>query len=207
MRRSCARNLTQAGVPREVAKQVTGHVSDSMWERYNIVIVADKISDFTRKDRSSGFSAAPSRSRTDGSQRDAKIRPFPACPRRIGTVSRYNAMLHRSKTTIRQPQDPQCARAWWYLSDSSLHPPRSEEHTSELQSRLHLVCRLLLEKKKTESPTASPPPFPSTPSTLSPPTSSLPTIPTRRTTSRNTRPAAQPQSTRTTVTLFTFTAP
>src|SRR2546429_6653095 len=27
---------------------------------------------------------------------------------------------------------------------------RSEEHTSELQSRLHLVCRLLLEKKKNE---------------------------------------------------------
>src|SRR2546429_4347694 len=32
--------------------------------------------------------------------------------------------------------------------------PRSEEHTSELQSRLHLVCRLLLEKKKfSTSPT------------------------------------------------------
>src|SRR3989449_6987654 len=30
-----------------------------------------------------------------------------------------------------------------------LPDPRSEEHTSELQSRLHLVCRLLLEKKKT----------------------------------------------------------
>src|SRR5216684_5921644 len=29
-----------------------------------------------------------------------------------------------------------------------LHVHRSEEHTSELQSRLHLVCRLLLEKKK-----------------------------------------------------------
>src|SRR5687768_17699137 len=28
------------------------------------------------------------------------------------------------------------------------HGARSEEHTSELQSRLHLVCRLLLEKKK-----------------------------------------------------------
>src|SRR3989442_3157163 len=28
------------------------------------------------------------------------------------------------------------------------HPARSEEHTSELQSRPHLVCRLLLEKKK-----------------------------------------------------------
>src|SRR2546429_6649467 len=30
-------------------------------------------------------------------------------------------------------------------------PARSEEHTSELQSRLHLVCRLLLEKKKQHS--------------------------------------------------------
>src|SRR2546422_5610303 len=33
------------------------------------------------------------------------------------------------------------------LGPLSTHP-RSEEHTSELQSRLHLVCRLLLEKKK-----------------------------------------------------------
>src|SRR2546422_8637069 len=31
---------------------------------------------------------------------------------------------------------------------SSMTEGRSEEHTSELQSRLHLVCRLLLEKKK-----------------------------------------------------------
>src|SRR5687768_18059114 len=33
-------------------------------------------------------------------------------------------------------------------TDATFAPPRSEEHTSELQSRLHLVCRLLLEKKK-----------------------------------------------------------
>src|SRR2546429_3120810 len=33
---------------------------------------------------------------------------------------------------------------------------RSEEHTSELQSRLHLVCRLLLEKKKTYNRDALP---------------------------------------------------
>src|SRR2546429_3685122 len=33
-------------------------------------------------------------------------------------------------------------------STSSFPIRRSEEHTSELQSRLHLVCRLLLEKKK-----------------------------------------------------------
>src|SRR2546429_6700723 len=32
---------------------------------------------------------------------------------------------------------------------------RSEEHTSELQSRLHLVCRLLLEKKNHEPPVSS----------------------------------------------------
>src|SRR5690348_17741461 len=38
--------------------------------------------------------------------------------------------------------------------------PRSEEHTSELQSPVHLVCRLLLEKKKkntTTYPTPQPP--------------------------------------------------
>src|SRR3712207_4407569 len=34
------------------------------------------------------------------------------------------------------------------LIDRALHLPRSEEHTSELQSRQYIVCRLLLEKKK-----------------------------------------------------------
>src|SRR5690625_7125532 len=34
-------------------------------------------------------------------------------------------------------------------------PARSEEHTSELQSRGHLVCRLLLEKKKRKSTASS----------------------------------------------------
>src|SRR5438445_6015048 len=34
------------------------------------------------------------------------------------------------------------------LSDHDLNVNRSEEHTSELQSRQYLVCRLLLEKKK-----------------------------------------------------------
>src|SRR5690554_7060145 len=35
--------------------------------------------------------------------------------------------------------------------NSGIYQPRSEEHTSELQSRPHLVCRLLLEKKKSDS--------------------------------------------------------
>src|SRR5699024_11732786 len=50
----------------------------------------------------------------------------------------------------------------WLLNDSDVHiaatgamrnptlPGRSEEHTSELQSRFDVVCRLLLEKKKEE---------------------------------------------------------
>src|SRR2546429_3226549 len=40
-----------------------------------------------------------------------------------------------------------CALSW-SAQGSGLSNDRSEEHTSELQSRLHLVCRLLLEKKK-----------------------------------------------------------
>src|SRR2546429_2905454 len=43
-----------------------------------------------------------------------------------------------------------------HLDRGGLRGKRSEEHTSELQSRLHLVCRLLLEKKKTNYPSLPP---------------------------------------------------
>src|SRR2546429_9118951 len=43
------------------------------------------------------------------------------------------------KPVFTRPRETPRQRKIWY---------RSEEHTSELQSRLHLVCRLLLEKKK-----------------------------------------------------------
>src|SRR2546422_1810984 len=39
----------------------------------------------------------------------------------------------------------------WKIRGPDVKYLRSEEHTSELQSRLHLVCRLLLEKKKKET--------------------------------------------------------
>src|SRR5438093_2857719 len=45
---------------------------------------------------------------------------------------------------------PAAARA----ADGRAPPPRSEEHTSELQSLTNLVCRLLLEKKKNRPPMA-----------------------------------------------------
>src|SRR6185369_17850133 len=44
----------------------------------------------------------------------------------------------------------------WPVSPVSRSPIRSEEHTSELQSHLNLVCRLLLEKKKKKT---TPPPL------------------------------------------------
>src|SRR5207248_8166705 len=49
--------------------------------------------------------------------------------------------------TIKQIENAIINRAWeegWVMPQ----PPRSEEHTSELQSPYDLVCRLLLEKKK-----------------------------------------------------------
>src|SRR5438876_5670081 len=49
---------------------------------------------------------------------------------------------------------------------------RSEEHTSELQSPVHLVCRLLLEKKK--KPTC--PPHPTNPAAALPATTSIPAL-------------------------------
>src|SRR5690625_3766259 len=51
----------------------------------------------------------------------------------------------------------------YHLREIAHDPKRSEEHTSELQSRGHLVCRLLLEKKKTTTifPAPTPPGPPS----------------------------------------------
>src|SRR5438876_4482971 len=63
--------------------------------------------------------------------------------------------LFRSSSSPAGRFDPP-GRAVLELCDASVLPgrgrrdplPRSEEHTSELQSPVHLVCRLLLEKKK-----------------------------------------------------------
>src|SRR5256884_2745720 len=60
-------------------------------------------------------------------------------PQKIFTkASRNPPRRHTSTTTAAAPRS----------AKSSPSRTRSEEHTSELQSRLHLVCRLLLEKKK-----------------------------------------------------------
>src|SRR3712207_6900489 len=52
---------------------------------------------------------------------------------------------------VRRGLEQQCARAG-LSEERKRHADRSEEHTSELQSRQYLVCRLLLEKKKTTYP-------------------------------------------------------
>src|SRR3712207_7584200 len=54
------------------------------------------------------------------------------------------AAVHPELTYVRAEQDGQV----FYLAKEAAKTARSEEHTSELQSRQYLVCRLLLEKKK-----------------------------------------------------------
>src|SRR2546429_763219 len=61
---------------------------------------------------------------------------------------RFNSLisLRRGRSSI-EALSAMKSSASFPFSREPLTPPRSEEHTSELQSRLHLVCRLLLEKK------------------------------------------------------------
>src|SRR5438067_4129441 len=54
--------------------------------------------------------------------------------------------LFRSRPIKSVPTMP--AVLWWMTARERSSDSRSEEHTSELQSRFDLVCRLLLEKKK-----------------------------------------------------------
>src|SRR2546429_1712138 len=53
------------------------------------------------------------------------------------------------RSLVQPAAGPAAGAAPAHLPGQGLLRDRSEEHTSELQSRLHLVCRLLLEKKKT----------------------------------------------------------
>src|SRR5260370_17050278 len=80
--------------------------------------------------------------------------------------------LFRSPRTVQNPTHIECA-----MQTPCLQRPRSEEHTSELQSHLNLVCRLLLEKKKKaressprplNHPPHTPPPTPPPPHTPRP---------------------------------------
>src|SRR5947199_9319108 len=56
--------------------------------------------------------------------------------------------LFRSCSSSRVPRSTIGHSRWRDILGRSPLPRRSEEHTSELQSLRHLVCRLLLEKKK-----------------------------------------------------------
>src|SRR5438445_10054497 len=65
--------------------------------------------------------------------------------------------LRRRRRDRHQPRRP---RAPLPLHPPARHVERSEEHTSELQSRQYLVCRLLLEKKKKQQNASPPAPQP-----------------------------------------------
>src|ERR1035441_2241554 len=119
-----------------------------------------------------GRSAAPSTSRWPGWHRSAGVTLGPrwtrragwavrrggageppeeaadqgAPPDRTGSSRRPHRGVHRPRRGRRDVPVPGCDTAGTYHAFPE-GPPRSEEHTSELQSLRHLVCRLLLEKR------------------------------------------------------------
>src|SRR2546429_4959096 len=66
----------------------------------------------------------------------------------VGRKRARDAGYSRSRTST-SPHSPSVRHEHSNMQLALPSTSRSEEHTSELQSRLHLVCRLLLEKKKT----------------------------------------------------------
>src|SRR5689334_24351192 len=60
----------------------------------------------------------------------------------------FRSRRRRALRRARPPGDAGARRARREDRGRQAQRPRSEEHTSELQSQFHLVCRLLLEKKK-----------------------------------------------------------
>src|SRR3989449_3035420 len=83
------------------------------------------------------------------------------------TLFRSRAMLDVMRFWLDRGLDGfRCDAVPYLVERDGTSCERSEEHTSELQSRLHLVCRLLLEKKKIpDKPRTSPPRGPSSPRT------------------------------------------
>src|SRR5690625_6872830 len=73
----------------------------------------------------------------------------PTCVSRNAYVhSRFYYVLHLHLSKLQSSPLNHLSGRHLMLDSSYIHLTRSEEHTSELQSRGHLVCRLLLEKKK-----------------------------------------------------------
>src|SRR5262245_65067289 len=82
--------------------------------------------------------------------------PYTTLFRSLRRLRRHHAPRTRSGSSTRSSSSTSSARPRSPSSSirrtcSPCSRARSEEHTSELQSLRHLVCRLLLEKKKTES--------------------------------------------------------
>src|SRR3712207_8637232 len=78
--------------------------------------------------------------------------PYTTLFRSVVTFRRSRLAACTCSPCPRLPPRIRCAIGDCRMSHRSTHKPRpaarSEEHTSELQSRQYLVCRLLLEKKK-----------------------------------------------------------
>src|SRR5207249_10449286 len=72
---------------------------------------------------------------------------LPTMPPRITPPAPNNASVMIKKFDSSSEEEPRVALATTTPTTKPIPIPRSEEHTSELQSRFDIVCRLLLEKK------------------------------------------------------------
>src|SRR5687768_17750440 len=94
-------------------------------------VAEDTGDDGVQRGVQSGEAAAEQHAEVDGLRAVVELALIDRQPRGLGERLRQSISVEQVAKVI---------------LDASLE--RSEEHTSELQSRLHLVCRLLLEKKK-----------------------------------------------------------
>src|SRR5258707_10395817 len=93
---------------------------------------------------------------------DDSSKPSDCIRNRLGSCSKLASQqtIPERRPVSGRPKFSRGERNFWMERPEAKNPPerpllnlRSEEHTSELQSRQYLVCRLLLEKKKKKQKT------------------------------------------------------
>src|ERR1041385_3405813 len=122
-----------------------------MWQTRSLVVILLGLSGVL------GCSEVPSNDDTKAAMVPESTETFARAAVEVGTIDLAH-MVEVEASVERMNRNEQ-TRLWQSLRElhDVIHPSeigvsfeeegRSEEHTSELQSRLHLVCRLLLEKK------------------------------------------------------------
>src|SRR2546422_3782098 len=98
--------------------------------------------------RSTAWGSTASLSGAGAGARGGGVVPQPAITNAVAAATDRRAIISRTERQLRPTSRQRIAQDVRRRARARIRGERSEEHTSELQSRLHLVCRLLLEKKK-----------------------------------------------------------